>query len=104
MIEGGDHGDLVADSSRKTRAADPPRIEPLKPRRDTWSARLIRWHAAPPKSGESVRWESLDGRWIAISLGEGDDLGRAVIAGVDGRRTVVDSYEEALIVAATWRT
>jgi len=85
-------------------ASEPPRLSPLLPRRDTWSARLDRWSAAPPRPGESVRWESVDGRTVSVSLGEGDDLGRAVIASSDGQRAVVDSYEEALVVAETWRT
>ena len=91
----------MSDSQRKLRSE--PSLEPLRPRRDTWSARLIRWHAAPPKAGESVRWESIDGRFISISMGEGDELGRAVVSG-DGQRTVVDTYEEALVVAETWRS
>jgi len=94
----------LSQSHRKLRIAREPQLAPLRPRKDTWSARLVRWHAAPPKDGESVRWESIDGRWIAISLGEGDDIGRAVIAGCDGRRAVVDTYEEALVVAETWRS
>jgi hypothetical protein len=94
----------VSDSHRKLRVATEPQLSPLKPRRDTWSQRLVRWHAAPPKQGESVRWESIDGRWISISLGEGDDIGRAIVASVDGRRAVVDTYEEALVVAETWRS
>ena len=94
----------MSDSQRKLRVAREPSLEPLRPKRDTWSARLVRWHAAAPKSGESVRWESIDGNWIAISLGDGDDLGRAVIAGNGGRRAVVDTYEEALVVAETWRS
>jgi hypothetical protein len=92
----------VAD--RPTKPASEPRLEPLKPRRDTWSGRLIRWHAAPPQTGESVRWESIDGRSIAISLGDGDEIGRAVVASSEGHRSVVETYEEALVVAETWRT
>ncbi|MCU1283113.1 MAG: hypothetical protein JWM53_6659 [bacterium] len=88
----------------KARGPDEPHLEPLRPRRDSWSVRLIRWHAAPPKDGESVRWESIDGRWIAISLGTGDELGHAVVASVEGRRAVVDTYEAALVMAETWRT
>jgi hypothetical protein len=86
------------------RLASEPRLSPLQPRRDSWSQRLIRWHTAAPRANESVRWESIDGAFIAISLGEGDELGCAVVAGSDGRRAVVESYEEALVVAETWRT
>jgi hypothetical protein len=82
---------------------DEPRLEPLKPRRDTWSGLVIRWHAATPKSSESVRWESIDGRWIAIALGEGEELGHAVVVNAEGKRVVVDSYEEALVLAESWR-
>ncbi len=64
----------------------------------------MRWHSAAPRGDESVRWESVDGRWVALSLGDGDDVGRAVITGSGERRAVVDTYEEALIVAETWRT
>jgi hypothetical protein len=94
----------LADSHRKARASTEPRLAPLEPPRDTWTARLVRWHAAAPRDGQSVRWESIDGRWVAISLGEGDDLGSAVVTGDDGRRTVVDTYEDALVVAEAWRT
>ena len=94
----------MADSNRKARAAGEPQLAPLEPPRDTWTARLVRWHSAAPQADESVRWESLDGRWVAISLGEGDEVGRAVVSAAEGRRTVVDTYEEALVVAETWRT
>ena len=92
------------DSQRRARTASTPHLEPLKPRNDTWSQRVIRWHSAVPKNDESVRWESVDGRWIAISLGDGEDLGQAVVANGDGHRAVVDTYEAALVVAETWRT
>ena len=94
----------MSEPPRKLRVAREPQLSPLQPRRDTWSQRLIRWRAAPPKNGESVRWESVDGRFIAISLGEGDDIGRAVVVTGEGQRAVVDSYEEALVVAETWRS
>ena len=51
-----------------------------------------------------MRWESIDGRWVTVSLGVDDELGHAIVATIDGRRTVVDSYEAALVVAETWRT
>jgi len=86
------------------RLASEPRLAPLRPRRDTWSQQLIRWHLAAARGNESVRWESIDGAFISISLGDGEDLGRAVVAGSDGRRAVVESYEEALVIAETWRT
>ncbi|MGZ3428778.1 MAG: hypothetical protein ACXVCV_19125 [Polyangia bacterium] len=94
----------MADPDPKAaRASSEPQLEPLRPRRDTWSAQLIRWHAAPAKDGESVRWESVDGRWVTVSLGIDDELGHAIVASDEGRRSVVDSYEAALDVAATWR-
>lgn len=93
----------MADPDRKRAASSEPHLEPLRPRRDTWSARLVRWHPAPPKDGESVRWESIDGRWIAISIGIGDELGHVVIASNEAR-SLVDSYEAALVVAETWRS
>ena len=86
------------------RLASEPRLSPLQPRRDTWSQRLIRWSTAAPRGNESVRWESVDGAFISISLGDGEDLGSAVVVGSDGRRAVVESYEEALVIAETWRT
>ncbi len=92
------------DSHRRRTADDEPQLEPLQPRNDSWSQRHIRWHASAPKGAESVRWESLDERWVAIALGDGDELGCAVVTSSEGRRAVVDSYEEALIVAETWRT
>ena len=94
----------MADSRRKLRLSSEPRLVPLEPNRDTWTARLVRWHSAAPKPGESVRWESVDGRWVAIALGDGDELGRAIVSAGEGQRAVVDSYEEALLVAETWRT
>lgn len=92
----------MADADRKRRAT--AELAPLTPPKDTWSGRIIRWHLVPAHAGESVRWESVDDRWVAVSLGDGDDLGRAVVTGSGERRAVVDSYEEALIVAETWRT
>ena len=94
----------LADSQRKMQLHSEPRLEPLRPRRDSWSARLVRWQTAAPRGNESVRWESLEGGFISIALGEGDELGTVIVAGSDGRRAVVESYEEALVVAETWRT
>lgn len=94
----------MSEPPRKLRVAREPSLSPLQPRRDSWSQRLIRWHAAPPKEGESVRWECVDGGFIAISLGEGEEIGQAVIHAGDGRRAVVETYEEALGVAETWRS
>ncbi len=81
-----------------------PALEPLQPRRVAWSQRHVRWQKTAPKGAESARWQSIDDRWIAIALGEGDDAGRAVVTSSEGRRAVVDTYEQALMVAETWQS
>ena len=83
---------------------DDPLLEPLQPRRDSWSQRHVRWQLAPTRGNESIRWQSLDDRWVAIAMGDGDELGYAVVTTSEGHRAVVDSYEEALVVAETWRS
>jgi hypothetical protein len=94
----------VDHSHRRPPPEDDLELEPLQPRRDAWSQRHVRWHAAAPRDNESVRWQSVDERWVAIALGEGDELGRAVVTSSEGQRVVVDSYEDALVVAETWRS
>jgi hypothetical protein len=58
----------------------------------------------PPKGDESCRWETLDGRWVALSIGGGDDLGKAIVSDSTGRRELVHSYEEGLALAREWRS
>ena len=65
---------------------------------------FIRWRLAAAKDDESVRWESVDGRFVTISLGRDDEAGRAVVADSNGQRRVVETYEEALDLARSWRT
>ena len=86
------------------RKVSEPALSPLRPRRDSATHSAVRWQPAPPKAHESARWENVDGRWVAIALGEGDELGRAVVLASGDRRAVVDSYEQALAVAETWRS
>jgi hypothetical protein len=92
------------DPHRTPPGDDDLELEPLQPRRDAWSQRHVRWQSAPPRGNESVRWQSLDERWVAIAMGDGDELGCAVVTSSEGQRAVVDSYEAALVVAETWRS
>lgn len=64
----------------------------------------VRWRPRPPRSGEAVRWECVDGRWVSISLGVGVNAGNAVVADSEGRSEAVATYEEALSLAKSWRT
>lgn len=100
----GEHWSLRLDDSHRTAppSDDDLTLEPLQPPRE--SQRMARWQTSAPRNGESVRWVSVDDRWVAIALGDGDELGCAVVTSSEGRRTVVDSYEEALMVAETWRS
>jgi len=77
------------------------KLVPLAPRRD--SGQFIVWRLVKPRSGESCRWETLDGRWIALGLGNEDELGCVVVTDSSGRRELVDSYEGALGLAREWR-
>ncbi len=74
---------------------------PLRLQRNT--AELVPWRLVTPQLGESCRWAHLDGRWVALTLGEELELGHVVVSGSDGRRELVDSYEAALELARRWR-
>ena len=80
---------------------DTGKLTPLSPRRDTGA--FIVWRLVKPRSGESCRWETLDGRWITLSLGQGPEIGNVVIADSEGRRELIESYEGALEMAKEWR-
>ena len=63
-----------------------------------------KWSRVAAKPGESCRWESIDGRWVALSVGSGVDLGYAFVTCSDGRKERGDSFEHALALAKSWRT
>jgi hypothetical protein len=76
----------------------------LKPLRPAWDASEPEpWALVSPREDESCRWQSGDGRWVAISIGTGDDLGTIVVSDSRGRRQRVDNYEFALALARSWR-
>lgn len=64
----------------------------------------ITWRLAPPRDPESCRWQSADGRWVALALGGGAELGVVVVTDSSGRRETVESYEEGLALARVWRS
>jgi hypothetical protein len=63
----------------------------------------VPWRLSTAQAGESVRWECVDGRWVAISLGQGDDAGKTIVTSSEGQRQAVDDYESALNLAKSWR-
>jgi hypothetical protein len=65
---------------------------------------FTRWQLAPALTGELARWEALDGRWVAISCGHGASAGNTMVADSRGRYEAVASYEDALLLAKSWRT
>lgn len=80
-------------------------VIPLEPKRVTEQLNaIIPWRMAPAKEGESCRWACVDGRSVAICIGGGDDLGKAVVIDTVGERHRFDSYEEALEFAKSLRT
>jgi hypothetical protein len=76
-------------------------LTPLRPRRDT--PRIFRWSLVQARGEESCRWECIDGRWVTIALGHGEQLGKVIVSRSDGPAEVVASYEGALELARSWR-
>jgi hypothetical protein len=79
------------------------RLKKLDPRFRDALVPVSFWRLVPTKAGESARWESVDHRWIAVTIMVGADMGKVAIVSSDGRQSVVGSYEEALRLAALWR-
>jgi hypothetical protein len=67
------------------------------------SGQFVVWRLAKPHSGESCRWETPDGRWITLSLGQDEEIGLVVIADGGGHRQLLESYEDALDLAKEWQ-
>ena len=63
----------------------------------------VPWRLVTPRLAESCRWQSSDGRWVALTLGKDDEIGQVVVTDSTGRRELVDSYEGALELAKDWR-
>jgi hypothetical protein len=66
------------------------------------TAPTFTWRLVPPKKTEDCRWESADGRWVALLAREAETL-RVTVIDSSGRRQSVDSYEGALALARSWR-
>jgi hypothetical protein len=64
----------------------------------------VPWRLISPIGDESCRWTHRDGRWVALTLGCDDEIGRVVVTDSSGRRELVDAYESALALARHWRT
>ena len=85
-------------------APDLARLKPLTPE-SLEPSTLNDWQMVRPRTQESCRWESVDGRWITLSLGsQVAEVGKVVVADSNGRRELIDSYEGALALAKSWRT
>jgi hypothetical protein len=83
--------------SREERDTGP--LTPLVPRSSSGVHQL--WRMVPPRGDESVRFQRIDGAWIAVSL----DIaaGTAWVLDGAGRRVPAASYEDALQLALSWR-
>lgn len=90
-------------SGHSRRGSIPGGAQPLRARRDS-TGKFIIWGMVPPKGDESCRWESVDGRWVALALGKGSEMGSVVVTSSGGRRELVDTFEGALATAKRWRT
>jgi hypothetical protein len=68
------------------------------------TAMYLPWRPVTPRDGESVRWECVDGRWIAIGLATGKRAGFAFVYHSGVLCEYVETYEQALALAKKWRT
>lgn len=64
----------------------------------------VPWRLVTPRGDESCRWQCTDGRWVALTLGHDDEIGRVVVTDSGGRRQLVEAYESALALARHWRS
>jgi hypothetical protein len=71
--------------------------------RDDPSSVFSKWSRVAANEGESCRWQSVDGRWVALSVGTGQELGVAFVSDSSGRRERADNFEHALQLAKEWR-
>jgi hypothetical protein len=60
------------------------------------------WTAVHPYPFETCRWERAGGAWISVALNLTPAAIAVIVTADDGRRTAVDSLEEALATARTW--
>jgi hypothetical protein len=72
--------------------------------RERAAVEYVPWRLVQPVDRESCRWQHSDGRWVALTLGHDDEIGRVVVTDSGGRRELVDAYETALALARHWRT
>ncbi len=82
----------IADLSSARERADPTPTE------------YVPWRLVTPQGRESCRWQCNDGRWVALTLGHDEEMGRVVVTDWNGRRELMDSYEGALTLARHWRS
>jgi hypothetical protein len=85
------------------RRIDSAPLTPLYPDEDERTSEFVPWRTTRPHEGEAVRWECIDGRWVALSLGHGASLGTVVVTDSSGRCESLDGYEAALELAKRWR-
>jgi CheY-like chemotaxis protein len=76
--------------------SDEPRTEPWLEMPPTPLIGEPTWHLVSPRKGESCRWEDGQGRWVTVSMGEGEELGMAVVRSWHGRLASFERYEDAL--------
>jgi hypothetical protein len=63
----------------------------------------VPWRLTTAEPGESVRWQCVDGRWVAISLGQDGEAGKTIVRSSEGKREIADDYQSALELAKSWR-
>jgi hypothetical protein len=92
----------MTDDSPKRRRIDSAPLPQLYSEEER-TAEFIPWRTTRPHEGEAVRWECVDGRWVALSIGHGASLGSVVVTDSAGRCESRDSYDGALDLAKRWR-
>jgi hypothetical protein len=97
------------DKDRQTKR-DPTPLDVVIPRdSDSGEARgdeadLRLWRMTAAHPGELIRWQSLDGRWVALARGHGISAGELLLVDSRGRCESCADVDAAFALARQWRT
>ena len=87
---------IPAETPLEDEAKTNPKLRALAPETESAAVDGV-WRIVPVGAGETLRWqEDQSSRWVAISLGEGAEIGTVIVRDSTGWRQAFERYEDAL--------